>query len=237
MNAIADAHPLLPASVRQRTVAWTLREPSGEATCWTAGDDGEGDAGHEYRAKTVLPSQSRVPRRRPRFRSRHRNKRTPHKRPIFAIEVCRTVGSIFLLIKMDEYYSRHSRFSRFNSRLSRTNSRFGLLREFDRKGLIWRAVFLTEWRLRGQNRKNSRLNGKNRERGAGGQRIAPVIAMPSAFLPALPLKGHPSFLHHYRVDDGFRLVHPAGEQPGNDCTNDWRQPEQPELGDILTAGK
>jgi hypothetical protein len=59
--------------------------------------------------------------------------------------------------------SRSSRFAEFNSRLGRANSRFGLPREFAGKGLICLPFFSEKRQLRGQNRRNSRLNGKSRE--------------------------------------------------------------------------
>jgi hypothetical protein len=59
--------------------------------------------------------------------------------------------------------SRSSRFGEFNSRLGRANSRFGLPRELAGKGFIWLPFFSEKRRLRGQNRRNSRLNGKSRE--------------------------------------------------------------------------
>ena len=52
-----------------------------------------------------------------------------------------------------------------------------------------------------------------------------------------PLSGYPPFLHHDSFDDGFRLVHPAGQQPGDHSTDDRGHPKQPELGDVFTTGK
>jgi hypothetical protein len=43
------------------------------------------------------------------------------------------------------------------------NSRFAVLREVTGKGLIWLAVFAAKWPSSGQNRRNSRFDGKNRE--------------------------------------------------------------------------
>src|SRR6516225_4984900 len=48
---------------------------------------------------------------------------------------------------------------------------------------------------------------------------------------------HSPFLHHDSFDDGFPLVHPASQQPGDHRADDRGQPEQPELADILAAGE
>src|ERR1700741_3404311 len=45
------------------------------------------------------------------------------------------------------------------------------------------------------------------------------------------------FLHYPRRDQLYRVVQPAGQQAGDDCADYRRYPEQPELTDILTAGK
>jgi len=74
--------------------------------------------------------------------------------------------------------SDHSRFGEINSRLARANSRFVLLREFVGKSLICLTVFTAKQRLSGQNRSNSRFDGKNRE-------------MPQAALQAVP-RGFPT---------------------------------------------
>jgi hypothetical protein len=57
----------------------------------------------------------------------------------------------------------NSRFGGFNSRLGRCKFPFGTLREFARNGLICLAVFSAKTALTGQNRKNFRFYGKNRE--------------------------------------------------------------------------
>jgi hypothetical protein len=44
-----------------------------------------------------------------------------------------------------------------------SNSRFGLLREFAGKGLIWLVVFTAKRRFGGEIGENSRFDGKNRE--------------------------------------------------------------------------
>src|SRR6516162_8711696 len=48
---------------------------------------------------------------------------------------------------------------------------------------------------------------------------------------------HSPFLHHDSFDDGFPLVHPASQQPGDHRADDRGQPEQPELADILATGE
>ena len=44
-------------------------------------------------------------------------------------------------------------------------------------------------------------------------------------------------LDHHSADNGFRFVHPAGQQTGNDSADDRRKPEKPELKDIFATGK
>ena len=66
----------------------------------------------------------------------------------------------------------NSRFGVFNSRLGQTNSLFGLLREFARKGLIWAIAFAAIARLRGKIQKIPGFDGKYWEFAlVGGQRL------------------------------------------------------------------
>jgi hypothetical protein len=57
----------------------------------------------------------------------------------------------------------NSRFGTINSRLGRFEFPFDPLRELIRKALIQRVFFGAETALIGQNRKNSRFHGNNRE--------------------------------------------------------------------------
>src|SRR5438128_4342739 len=44
-------------------------------------------------------------------------------------------------------------------------------------------------------------------------------------------RSDPPLLDHNSLDDGFRLIHPARQQPGDHRTDDWGHPKQPELAD------
>jgi hypothetical protein len=57
----------------------------------------------------------------------------------------------------------YSRFGGINSRLGQHKFPFRQLRELSRKALNYIDVFVTEWKLDGTTRRNSRFNGKNRE--------------------------------------------------------------------------
>ena len=52
-----------------------------------------------------------------------------------------------------------------NSRLDQRNPRFGTLREFSCKPLIYLTIFTKKWQFFRPDRENSRLHGNNRELG------------------------------------------------------------------------
>jgi len=86
------------------------------------------------------------------------------------------------------HFSRNSRLGEFNSRLGPNKFPGRRLRELAHKGLIYLAVSGAETALCGNNRKNSRLDGKNREiRPRRNQRASRHGGDPcSAALGALP---------------------------------------------------
>jgi len=79
--------------------------------------------------------------------------------------------------------SRHSRFDGFNSRLGENKFPFSRCRELTRNQLICLAVFGAKSALFGNNRKNSRSHGKNREFRPEHQR--PTAAIVSFMKPSI----------------------------------------------------
>jgi len=77
----------------------------------------------------------------------------------------------------------NSRFGEFNSRLGRREFPFALLREFARKGLIYLAVFAAKMAGAGENRRNSRFVGKNREFCPTGRTVRGAAQIVSTNIP------------------------------------------------------
>jgi hypothetical protein len=78
------------------------------------------------------------------------------------------------------HFSRNSRLGEFDSRLGPNKFPFGRLRELALKGLIYLAVPGAKTALFGNNRKNSRLNGKNREFAPAGYSLSGTPASSSS---------------------------------------------------------
>jgi hypothetical protein len=70
---------------------------------------------------------------------------------------------IVLFLCLVNGFSRNSRLDGFNSRLGRHKFPFGLATGIRGKHLNLLAILTADRRRREENRKNSRLNGKNRE--------------------------------------------------------------------------
>ena len=109
----------------------------------------------------------------------------PHEGPTVAVRLPSSLGFMFYLISTDRemglllvlfccaavvrrcggpiILGDSSRVGEFNSRLLRGEFPVRGVREFAGKRLICRTVFAAKRRLSGENRRNSRLGGKNRE--------------------------------------------------------------------------
>ena len=117
-------------------------------------------------------------------------------------------------------FSRSSRFGQIISRFSRFEFPSSPLREFSHNGLICLKLFASESRFRGANRKNSRLDGKNREsyphRRSGRQPSLPVVAasFPIILSCRLPLAASAPPGPQWRHSVGGGFASPRGNAAG-----------------------
>src|SRR5215470_8171242 len=92
---------------------------------------------------------------------------------------------MYLFLAFPAWNEENSRFRRINSRLGGRKFPFSLLREFAHKHLICLAVPSAKAALIGQNRKNSRFYGNNRDSGYGGS-FDMMIVPEAANMPPTP---------------------------------------------------